>query len=324
MTGIACMQGERAMSKTVFAFGEILWDLLPNDRILGGAPFNFVYRIHSLGNRGCIVSALGDDDLGREARDAVAALKIDATYLQTVPGRPTGTVNVFFDEQNNPDYFIVPGVAYDHVELTDALREGVREADCLCFGSLAQRAEKSRATVRGLIEEAGQAMKFFDINMRKECYNKEIVTYSLEKADILKLNEDEARELAGMLGMDGSDTAGFCQEVMSRYELAYCVVTLGPRGALAVSESGEQVYDAGYEVALVDSLGAGDAFSAGFIDSLLNGRSLRDACAFGNRLGAVVATQKGATQPVTAEQMQAFESRGMKRLYEDSLQGLAQ
>jgi fructokinase len=307
------------MGKTVFSFGEILWDLLPDDRILGGAPFNFVYRVHSLGNTGYIVSSLGDDDLGREARRAVVDLALDTAYLQSDPNHPTGTVNIWFDKDGRPDFHIVPGVAYDHVELTEELCEGVRGADCLCFGSLAQRAGKSRDTVRGLIEEAGKALKFFDINMRKECYNSEILVYSLGKADVLKLNEDEARELADMLGVDGSDVVKFCRQVLEKESLQYCVVTLGPKGAFAVSDDGEEVYDPGYEVELADVLGAGDAFSAGFVDRLLAGASLREACEYGNLLGAIVATQKGATQPISAQGVELFRQTHTQRIREEAL-----
>jgi fructokinase len=307
------------MGKTVFSFGEILWDLLPNARILGGAPFNFVYRVHSLGNTGYMVSGVGDDELGKEAREAVVALGLDTTHLQTDKKHPTGTVNVFFDEQNNPDYHIVPGVAYDHVKLTDALLTTIRGADCLCFGSLAQRAEGSRETVRALIEEALGAVKLFDINMRKQCYNKEIVTYSLGQADILKLNEDEAKELGEMLGIASDGVAQFCREVVASQSLKYCVVTLGPGGAFAVSDSGEQAYDPGYKVELVDSLGSGDAFSAGFIDRLLNGASLKEACEYGNLLGAIVATQKGATQPLGRGDIEAFKQTHTERITENAL-----
>ncbi len=307
------------MAKTVFAFGEILWDLLPTARVLGGAPFNFVYRVHSLGNTGYIVSSLGSDELGKEAREAVVGLGLDTTYLQTDKKHPTGTVNVFFDAHNNPDYYIVPGVAYDHVRLTDALLSAVRGADCLCFGSLAQRSPQSRETVRALIEEARGVLKLFDINMRKECYNKEIVLYSLGKADILKLNEDEAKELGAMLGIPAGTIPEFCSQIVQSQSLKYCVVTLGPKGAFAASNTGEQVYAPGYKVDLVDSLGSGDAFSAGFVDRILSGASLREACEYGNMLGAVVATQKGATQPIGRKDIEIFEQTQTERITETAL-----
>jgi fructokinase len=307
------------MSTTVFSFGEILWDLLPDKRLLGGAPFNFVYRVHSLGNAGYIISSIGNDELGEEAREAVAGLGLETTYLQQDSGHPTGTVNVFFDEQNNPDYFIVPDVAYDFVQLTDALRQAMRSADCLCFGSLAQRAETSRKTVRALIEEAEHALKFFDINMRKQCYNEEIITWSLSRANALKLNEDEARELAAMLGMRADAIAQFSKDIIKKQSLDYCVVTLGDKGAFAASAKGEQAYVPGYKIALEDSLGSGDAFSAGFIDRVLNGAGVADACEYGNILGAIVATQKGATQPISNDEIERFKAANAERITEKSL-----
>ena len=132
------------MKKRVFAFGEVLWDILPTATILGGAPFNFVYRVASLGDEALMISRLGRDELGRKAHDMIIKLGMGATYIQFDEELPTGTVEVSFDADNNPDYIIIPEVAYDRVEFTGDLAEALRKANCICFGTLAQRAPASR------------------------------------------------------------------------------------------------------------------------------------------------------------------------------------
>ena len=168
------------MRKTILSFGELLWDILPDCTKLGGAPFNFTYRADSLGDRGLMISRLGGDELGRQAFEQVAALGMDTSFLQEDPSYPTGTVKVSFDENNNPDYVIVPEVAYDHIELTDKLLQTAENTDCLCFGSLAQRSPQSRHTLANLLEAAEKALKFYDINLRKDCYNLDIIEFSLD------------------------------------------------------------------------------------------------------------------------------------------------
>ena len=154
------------MQKIILSFGELLWDILPDCTKLGGAPFNFTYRANTLGNHGLMVSRLGEDEFGRRALAEVRSLGMATTFLQRDPLYPTGTVQVSFDADNNPDYVITPDVAYDHIEFSQTLLEAAANADCLCFGSLAQRSPKSRATLAGLIEAAALALKFFDINLR--------------------------------------------------------------------------------------------------------------------------------------------------------------
>ncbi len=294
------------MTKTIFAFGELLWDILPSCTVLGGAPFNFVYRVNSLGDTGLMVSRLGRDELGRKAFDRVVQLGLDTTYIQWEQDLPTGTVQVSFDENNNPDFVIVPQVAYDRIELTDTLVDAVTTADCLCFGTLSQRAKTSRKTIEQLLERAEKSLNFLDINLRKDCYNPETVRFSLQKADVLKLNEDEAGRLERMLGVSHKSIPEFCEEMLDKWSLEHCVVTLGEKGAFAMSAIGEKVYVPGYKVELADSIGSGDAFSAGFVHKLLHGTSIDQAAWFGNVLGALVATKEGATSPVTLDEIDLF------------------
>jgi len=301
------------MKKTILAFGEVLWDILPSCTVLGGAPFNFVYRVNSLGDTGLMVSRLGRDELGQKAFEQVTELGLDTTYIQWDDHFPTGTVQVSFDEENNPDYVIIPQVAYDQIELTDALLEAASTVDCLCFGTLSQRSEKSRKTVEHLLAKASKSLKLLDINLRKDCYNLETVTFSLQKADVLKLNEEEARRLGRMLDVRYQNLPEFCEQMLDRWHLRHCLVTLGEEGVFAMSAQDERVYVPGYRIRLVDSLGSGDAFTAGFVHNILREKSISQACEFGNMLGALVATKKGATAPVTQEDINHLLNQKVKR-----------
>lgn len=287
----------------IAAFGEVLWDLLPDSSVLGGAPFNFTCRVNSLGNEGTMISAIGTDTLGKKALETISGLQIPDQYIQINPEYPTGTVNVFFDEFKNPDYEIIKDVAYDYVTFDKGLEKLVSQVDCICFGTLAQRNSLSRQTLQKLLQYFKGKYRFYDLNLRKDCYSKETIISSLKNADILKLNKQEAVELNKILQLNKNGLVEICAELISSWQLQYCVTTLEEHGSLALSAGGEVVYTPGFEVKLADPLGAGDAFSAGFVDALLRGKTLREASETGNRLGALVATQKGATQKIEQDEL---------------------
>lgn len=297
----------------IAAFGEVLWDLLPDASVLGGAPFNFTYRMNSLGHEGIMISAVGKDELGENALRTISALQISNRYIQVNPAYSTGTVNVFFDEFRNPDYEITKNVAYDFVTCNEGLERLMAETDCICFGTLAQRNALSRHTLQRLLHDFRGKYRFLDLNLRKDCYSRDVVISSLHHADILKLNEREGFALTNLLQMKRSKLVEICRELLALFPLQYCVVTLEERGSLAVSVSGEVIYTPGFEVPLNDPLGAGDAFSAGFVNALLRGKPLQEASEEGNLLGAMVATQKGATQEIILKQLDQLRS-GSRRV----------
>lgn len=294
------------MSKTILAFGEVLWDVLPDKTILGGAPFNFAFRANSLRENGLFVSRLGTEQLGDAAFTKVESLGVNTAFLQRDEKHPTGTVDVSFDENHMPDYVINPGVAYDYIQLTDELIQAAQQSDCLCFGTLIQRAETSRTTLYELLQAAPKALKFLDINLRKNCFTRETVLYSLSAANILKLNDDEAMQLCGILEHPFINFPDFCQFVTREFDLDYVLVTLGQFGVFGHAASGATRYVPGYRIDLADSLGSGDAFSAAFVIYALSGKSLQQACEFGNALGALVATTHGATTAVPASSIETF------------------
>ncbi|MFC1613819.1 carbohydrate kinase [Gemmatimonadota bacterium] len=301
------------MEKTIVSFGEILWDILPTGKVIGGAPFNFAYRVNSLGNRGLIMSRLGRDELGYNAFDTVLALGLETTYLQWDDSFPTGTVQVSFDEHNNPDYLIVPQVAYDHIQATEKFLDIIPAVDCFCFGTLSQRSEQTRQALEQLLERTRNSLKLCDINLRKKCYDKKTIVFSLEQADIVKMNENEALELAGLLGIPDQSLKHICKKLESEFSLSYCTVTLAENGAYSLSDKGESVYVPGYRIEAIDSLGTGDAFAAGFVHQILHGNSLAEACELGNKLATLVAAKRGATATVTLEEIRCFQVEGVGR-----------
>jgi fructokinase len=286
----------------IAAFGEVLWDLLPDASVLGGAPFNFTYRINSIGNEGLMISAVGNDDLGKLALKTISDLQISGQYIQIDPKHPTGTVNVYFDEFKNPDYEIIKRVAYDFVTYNDELETLIKKVDCICYGTLAQRNPVSQQTLQKLLQQFNGRFRFYDLNLRKECFTTENIISSLKNANVLKLNEKEAIEISSLLQLNQNGLTDICKKLIEMNQLKYCVVTLEERGSLAVSEQNEIVYTPGFKIELNDPLGSGDAFSAGFVDALLKGKSLQEAGESGNQLGALVATKKGATEKITEEE----------------------
>jgi fructokinase len=259
--------------KNVLAYGELLWDLLPQKSILGGAPANFAYRINEFGFKGIPISRLGKDELGEKAFKQLETLGIPTEGIQWDEKSSTGTVHVFFDKDQNPDYKINTDTAYDQIEWTPELEALGSKADFIYFGTLSQRSEKSRQTLHQLLNSNKNALAVLDLNLRKDCYTKESILDSLDKATTLKLNEDEAGLLSKYFDRDQSDYSDLASYLIEKYTLRDCFITLGSKGVFAKNNQGDTVYDAGYHIALKDSLGAGDGFLAGFLwHSGLSGR----------------------------------------------------
>ncbi len=306
------------MSARVLAFGEVLWDRLPSGKRLGGAVLNFAVRMAGLGERALVASRLGADALGDEAMRRMQALGLDTRLIQRDGERATGTVDVKLDAEGVPDFTINPDAAYDCIEPTDELLAEAAGAECICFGTLSQRSTVSRETCARVLAAAGDAVKLLDINLRRDCYTPETVRDSLDRADVLKLNEDELAELGDDFGL----ATGLVSRVAAlneSFRLRLCVVTLGGRGAVAVPREGPPVYEPGYRVAVADTVGSGDAFTAGFAHKYLAGADLAECCRYGNALGALVATQPGGTEPIGDAEVAAFLAEARERVSEFSL-----
>ncbi len=294
--------------KTVVAFGETLWDLLPSGPVLGGAPCNFAVRVNSLGDRALLVTRLGRDELGTRAFEEMGRLGLDTALVQWDERKPTGTVPVRVDAKGVPDFTIVPDVAYDFIEPRPELLEAAAAADAVCFGTLVQRSAGSRRALRKVLEAAGGALKLLDVNLRKACCTRETVEDALRRADVVKLNDDELRWLRREFGLRGRTEAALAREAAGRWGLDGVVVTRGERGAVAAA-GGDTVEVPGIRVEVVDTIGSGDAFSAAFLHLWLEGRPLRECCEAGNALGALVARTKGATAPVSLLEIELLGGR---------------
>ena len=285
----------------------MLWDVLPNGKVLGGAPANFAYHAHVLGLAPYVVTALGHDELGREAARILGERGLDASLIQWSDKHPTGTVDVTLDKNGTPDFTINTGAAYDQVELNGALIEAARKCRVLYFGTLIQRTEKSRSTLQYLLEQAADALKFLDINLRRNCFSRETVKDSLEAARILKLNDGEVAVLSEMLSLPQGDLPSQARLLISQFNLEACLITLGADGALALDSHGQQVCVPGCKAQVVDSIGAGDAFAAAFLSRYLDGSSLKECCEFANLYGAYTVTKKGGMPAVSMEELSVFE-----------------
>lgn len=294
------------MPKKIAAFGELLWDLLPSGKVLGGAPTNFIYRINSFGDEGSLLSKVGNDKAGREAREALCNLGVSDENIQTDYEFPTGSVKITIDKNGVPDFNIITDVAYDHIEINAEMMDAFSQADCVCFGTLVQRYGISKNTLRELIHEAPDVVKFLDVNLRKKCYTAQTLEDSLRMANILKTNDEELLITKELLGLQNETLRDLAEEAIEKFKLDIILCTLGSNGAFCLTNDGVFYYDPGYQISLGDTVGAGDAFSAGFVHYYMNGYPIDEALRFGNAAGAMVATTTGATAPISKEEILNF------------------
>lgn len=275
--------------------GEILWDMLPEGKQLGGAPANFAYHAQALGGRGVVVSCIGDDDLGKEILGCLDEMKLDRKYVAVDKGHPTGTVTVRLDENGKPDYIIHENVGWDFIPSSSGLLSLAAETDAVCFGSLCQRSEVSQKTVRSFLAATRpDCIRLFDINIRQSYYNEDVVNTMLELSDVLKLNDDELAIVAGLLGIKGSET-NVLSELTKRYELSLIALTKGPEGSRLYTGSRDSECEAAPIDKIADTVGAGDAFSAAIAIGWLQGDDLDRINAKASRIASFVCSQSGAT-----------------------------
>jgi fructokinase len=271
--------------------GEILWDLLPSGRQLGGAPANFAYCSHLLGSRGGVASRVGKDDLGSEVRERLRKAGLADDLVQSDPLHPTGTVNVAIDSAGQPRFDIAYPAAWDFLEWNARLLELAEFADAVCFGSLAQRSPQSRETILHFLDAAGSAaLRVFDVNLRQSFYSAEIIAESMRRATVVKLNDQELPVIARLLGIPEQ---GFVERIMAKFNLRLACLTRGDKGSLLFDRSGTHEHP-GFRVQVKDAVGAGDAFTAGLVYELLRGSRLAKINDTANRMGAWVASSSGA------------------------------
>ena len=293
------------MENIVVGIGEALWDMLPEGKKLGGAPANFAYHVSQFGLDGCVVSAVGDDTLGHEILRSFKAMRLKS-HIDIVP-YPTGTVQVGIDADGIPHYDIMKNVAWDNIPFTPALASLAARAKAVCFGSLAQRSIVSRETLcRFLDAMPGNdgVMKIFDINLRQNFYTKETLHNSLDKCNILKINNEELDVVTRLFGTSGRSREDKCRAILNTYRLKMLILTCGVDGSY-VFVPGNISFVTTPKVDVADTVGAGDSFTGAFVAALLKGISVPDAHRLAAEVSAYVCTQVGA-MPILPER---FTSR---------------
>jgi fructokinase len=283
------------MSRSVIiGLGELLWDCLPEGRKLGGAPANFAYHANILGNTGIVATRIGQDELGNEAVSILEHAGLDTSYIQRDPEHKTGTVDVTVDEKGHADYIFSSDAAWDHMELTPQWQALAQKADAVCFGSLGQRSPDSRSAILSFLQTVpSTTLRVFDVNLRQNFYNAEILEKSLFYCDILKLNEQELPMLAELLNFPWEGEKETLERIRHRFKLTLMCYTRSDKGSYFVSAT-ECCDHPGYRVNVADTIGAGDAFTASVVHHYLQKRPLGEIAEAASRRGAWVATQAGA------------------------------
>ena len=295
--------------RTVIGLGEILWDVLPSGRQLGGAPANFAYCSHLLGSRAVVASRVGADEWGKEARNALLRSGITDRFLQTDLEHSTGTVHVQLDATGQPRFEIADEAAWDFLSWTDLWQALAESTDAVCFGSLAQRSEASRCVIVNFLEATRpEALRVFDVNLRQSFYSAEIVKQSVKRANVVKLNHEELPRVRELLAIDSSEDLGFCREMQQKFELQLVCVTRGADGSLLCDRDSADEHP-GFRVQVKDTVGAGDAFTAGLVHALLRGAPLAQMNDLANRVGAWVAASSGAMPRAPEQGLEAALSQ---------------
>ncbi|MBT3384933.1 MAG: hypothetical protein HN778_12675 [Prolixibacteraceae bacterium] len=283
------------MGNKIVAFGEVVWDILPNGKVLGGTPSNMVFRCNSFGDEGFLLSRIGDDELGQAALQRLKELGISDENVQIDCEFSTGTVEVTFDENDEPLFNVKVDVAFDHIEFSAEALKLVRNADCLFFGLLAQRYGISKNTIRELIKESPNSINFFDLKLVEHFFNTEIVERLLLNSNIVRLKEKEIPFISKELDLNGNNLENFGLQFCQKFNLNLVLVTRGQNGVFAFEKNKGPFWDSGYQVRKKDNIGSGMAFSAGFLNYFLKGKSIQEALNFGNAAGALNAVKRGGT-----------------------------
>lgn len=288
--------------------GELLWDILPSGRSLGGAPSNFAYHASLLGNRGVIASRVGNDELGHDALWELGRMGVEAKYIQIDLEYLTGTVGVMIDGCGEPTFTVNHDSAWDHLIFTQAWRELAHEAHVICFGTLGQRCPRASATIHSFLKlSRPAALRIFDVNLRHRFFSKETLVRSLETANVAKFSSDELLTTAELLGIPNTGEEEISRQLIRLYALDLVALTRSERGSLLFTEH-DVIEHNGYHVKVADTIGCGDAFTAALAHCILRGLPLEETSETANRMGAWVATRAGATPVATTETIEEFLS----------------
>ncbi len=282
------------MKKKVVGLGEVMWDLLPERTCLGGAPANFAYITTLMGDHGIVSSRVGEDSLGLEALRRMEELGLDIDHVQTDRDHPTGTVKVDLDRKGVARFEIAHPAAWDSLEWTLDWQYLAEEADAVCFGSLAQRSVSSRETIRHFLRATSPCtVKVFDVNLRQSYYSQEVLAESMGLADIVKLNDEELPKIMTLGKFPRKDELSSARLLLDAYDLKLVCLTRGGKGSLLVRGADASEHP-GFRVRVADTVGSGDAFTAGLLHEYLHGASLDLMNEVANLVGAWVTSEIGA------------------------------
>ena len=284
---------------TVAGIGELLWDVLPTGKQVGGAPCNFAFHAMQAGCESYVVSAVGNDLLGDEMVKNLGKLNLETRYIQRNQ-YPTGTVTVKLNEYGQPSYIIHENTAWDNILPTPEILRKSGECRAVCFGSLGQRSSVSASTILQVLESVKSGcLKVFDINLRQHFYSPEIITKSLEFADVLKLNDEELPVLTGLYGLTG-EVKNQIKQLVNLFNLQYVVCTMGEKGSIIMGHN-EFSFLESPKVVVADTVGAGDSFTAVLVAGLLHNVELKKIHEKATQVAAFVCTQRGATPLIPFE-----------------------
>lgn len=280
-------------NKYVVGIGEVLWDVLPEGKKLGGAPANFAYHVSQFGLNSRVVSAIGNDKLGAEIERDFSEKGLEGIIEKVA--YPTGTVQVSLDDNGVPNYTIKENVAWDNIPFTPALKELAQHTCAVSYGSLAQRNIVSRETIHAFLDAMPKegAYKIFDINLRQNFYTKDIICESLERCNVLKINDEELVAVSRLFGYPGIDLQDKCWILLAKYDLKMLILTCGVNGSY-VFTPGHVSFVETPKVTVADTVGAGDSFTAAFVSAILRGLSVSEAHKLAVNVSAYVCTQNGA------------------------------
>lgn len=290
------------MNNIVVGMGEALWDVLPEGKKIGGAPANFAYHVSQFGLASCVVSAVGEDTLGKEIIENFTSKGLNQLIAE-VP-YPTGTVQVEIDPAGVPQYEIKENVAWDNIPYTARLEQLAEKTKAVCFGSLAQRNIVSRNTINRFLDAMPQSddtLVVFDVNLRQGFYTKEILCNSMKRCNILKINDEELVTVSRMFGYPGIDLQDKCWILLGKYNLKMLILTCGINGSY-VFTPGNVSFQPTPKVEVADTVGAGDSFTAAFIASILKGKSVQEAHLRAVQTSAYVCTKKAA-MPILPQEL---------------------
>lgn len=277
----------------VVGIGEALWDVLPQGKKMGGAPANFAYHVNALGLPSVAVSALGNDALGDELLECFEDRRLNVEMARV--DFPTGTVGVQLDANGVPSYDIRRDVAWDHIPYSTALQLISRRTRAVCFGALAQRSDVSRRTIQRFLDDLPEddtVLKIFDVNLRQDFFSTEILNESMQRCNVLKINDEELVTISRLFEIGGLDLEAKCRTLISKYRLDILILTCGANGSYVITpDAGSFLHTP--KVDVVDTVGAGDSFTGAFTAALLAGKSIEDAHRLAVKISAYVCTQAG-------------------------------